>query len=263
MFSYHNHSDFSDGKGTCGEMALSAYRNGIKEYGFSDHFGIWHDGSPADVSLRDIDLYFRTLEKIKNEYSGRMEIRFGAELENLPYSNKKACEILNSYPIDYIIGSTHFIGDWALDMSQKDWLDLGEEGIHKRILEYWEAEYSMCRYADIDIVGHFDLYEKWGKLNDYDYTEYFIECIKVCKERGLATELNTAKKDPENHFYPQEKFLKIIAEYDIPLIISADAHCPLHVTRHFDKAKELFAKYGIKRTARFEKRKIKIETAEF
>lgn len=263
MFSYHNHSDFSDGRASAEEMLVSAYNHGIREYGFSDHFGIWPDGSYEQVSVTDLNRYFEKLQTLRECYAHKINVKFGAELENIPETNGENCKILNRYPIDYIIGGTHYIGKWAFDSSKEEWTVLGKEGIEKKIEEYWDAEYTMCREADIDIVAHFDLYEKWGPLTEKDYTDRLVECVKVCKERGLATEINTAKRDPLNHFYPSEKFLKIIAEYDIPVILSADAHYPIHVTQNFEEGKKLFAKYGIKHTARFSERKITVEDVKF
>ncbi|MBQ0104972.1 MAG: histidinol-phosphatase HisJ family protein [Armatimonadetes bacterium] len=264
MFSYHNHSDLSDGHASAEEQIVSAYNHGIREFGLSDHFCIMPEGSSCNYGMKDIDRYIRTLKKLKECYAHKINIKFGVELENIPETMREAEEILRNYPLDYIIGGTHFAGDMPVDLSKDLWTSLTEDERHRKILNYWEAEYDMCRNADIDIVAHFDLYEKWGPLVQNDYSEYFRECLKACKERGLATEINTAKKKPGvDAFYPNENFLKILAEYDIPVIISADAHYPVHVTREFETAKKLFRKYGIKHTARFDRRQIKTETAEF
>ena len=264
MFSYHNHSDLGDGFASPEEQIISAYNHGITEFGLSDHYCIWFDGTTPGFSIKDIDNYFKTLEKLKEKYASALKIKFGVELENLPKMLEKQSEVLSKYPLDYVIGGTHFIDDWPLDSYKEWWTVLGDEEIKRRIDKYWEAHYYMCKYGDIDVVAHFDSYEKWGPLAEGDWTEPFTECLKVCKERGLVTEINTAKKKPGvDAFFPNEPFIKIIAEYDIPVIISADAHYPDQVVRHFDEAKELFKKYNIKRTAKFDKRKINIINVDF
>lgn len=265
MFSYHNHSNFSDGHSDPEEMIVSAYNHGIREFGFSDHFCIWYDEvSGISFGMKDLGKYFKVLETLRSCYAHKLKLKFGVELENIPPKLEKASDVLKNYPLDYIIGGTHFIEEWPLDYSKDMWTELGSEEIDRRIKKYWEAHYNMCKVGDIDIVAHFDLYNKWGALTDNDYTEYFVECVKVIKDRGLATEINTAKKSTDMYpFYPNEAFIKILGEYDIPVIISADAHYPVHVTRHFDKAKELFEKYNIKHTARFDKRKMIVEDVMF
>lgn len=117
----------------------------------------------------------------------------------------------------------------------------------------------MIKNSDIDIVAHIDLYNKWGALNNKDYSDYLVECLKLIKEKELVIEMNTAKKtNILEDYYPNNKFMEIISEYNIPMIISSDAHYPVHVTRNFDLAEKLFNKYKIKYTAKFENRKINI-----
>ena len=263
MFSYHNHTLLSDGNAKAEDMLLSAIEHGLEEFGFSDHFGIWSDGGPSDVSVKDFDAYFSLISSLKEKYRDRITVRLGTEMENFPPRNRKQNEFLAEYPLDYIIGGTHFVEDWAIDTRKEDWTELGDAEIKNRIIKYWESVYDMCRNADIDIVAHFDLYNKWGALADIDCTEYMRECVRVCMERGLAAEINTAKKDPGCFYYPKDELLKIYAEYDIPVILAPDAHYPEHVTRNFEVAKKLFAKFGIKNTARFENRQMKTETVNF
>jgi len=138
-------------------------------------------------------------------------------------------------------------------------LDLGLNGIDEKIINYWEKELDMIKNSDIDIVAHIDLYNKWGALNNKDYSDYLVECLKLIKEKELVIEMNTAKKtNILEDYYPNNKFMEIISEYNIPMIISSDAHYPVHVTRNFDLAEKLFNKYKIKYTAKFENRKINI-----
>ena len=146
---------------------------------------------------------------------------------------------------------------------KREYWNLDEAEINEKILKYWDIVYNMCKNSDINIVAHLDLYEKWGQLNKIDYSEQLRECLKVCKERGIATEINTAKRDPKCYHYPSDKFLKVISEYDIPVVLSADAHYPVHVTRNFEIAKKLFKTFNLKYTARFEKRKTIIEPVNF
>ena len=264
MFSYHNHSNLGDGFASPEEQLVSAYNHGISEFGLSDHYCIWFDGSTPGFSIKDIDNYFNVLLKLREVFAHKVKVKFGVELENLPATLEEESEVLKKYPLDYIIGGTHFVDDWPIDSYKEWWTVLGPEEIDRRIKKYWDAHYKMCKDGDIDIVAHFDTYEKWGPLVDNDYTEYFVECLKVCKERGLATEINTAKKTSQvNAFYPHNEFIELIAEYDIPVIISTDAHYPTHVTRYMSEAKELFGKYNIKRIARFENRKMLIEYVKF
>ncbi|MBQ7257564.1 MAG: histidinol-phosphatase HisJ family protein [Abditibacteriota bacterium] len=271
MFSYHNHTTFSDGSHTCEEMILSAIDHNLDEFGVSDHFAIWYDGTVPEWSINDFGDYTKELLSLKEKYTDKISVKIGVELENLPSMLNKESEEINKYPLDYIIGGLHFVDDWDVGIYGV-WDKFTEDEKDKNIIKFWKNQYYMCKYGDIDIVAHFDTYERWGALNDKDYSEYLIECLKVCKERGLVTEINTIKKKPKinqyiphivEEFYPREDFIKIIADYDIPVIISTDAHNTGYIDYYVEDAKALFRKYNIRRTARFENRKAIIENVDF
>ncbi|KAA5514918.1 PHP-associated domain-containing protein, partial [Bacteroides caccae] len=52
--------------------------------------------------------------------------------------------------------------------------------------------------------------------------------------------------------YPDELFLRLAAEMDIPLTISSDAHAPENIGRDFDRAAELARRAGFRQLASFD-----------
>lgn len=259
MFSYHNHSNFSDGHSLPEEMVVSAYNHKMKEIGLSDHFAVSNEITNVTYSMNDISKYVKVMETLKECYAHKIIVKMGVELDYVPGTMDEASNIISQYAFDYIIGGIHFIKDFPLDESKSLWEKLTSEELNKKIEEYWKLTLDMCKTSDIDIVAHMGIYEKWCSLNNIDYSDYFEECLKVIEDRGLVVELNTARKVESYPFYPNEKFFEILSNYNIPVIISSDGHYPVHVTRHFEEAMKLLKKYNIQNTAKFEKRKILIE----
>jgi len=259
MFSYHNHSNLSDGHSHPEEMVVSAVNHKLKEIGIADHFGISSEITKATGIINDISKYVNIIQTLKECYAHKIIVRMGLELEYIPDTMDEASKIIKKYPFDYIIGSIHYINEASIDEYKSFWEELTSEELNKKIEEYWLLTLDMCKTSDIDIVGHMGIYEKWGSLNNVDYSDYFEECLKVIEEKGLVVELNTDRRVELYPFYPNEKFFEILSNYNIPVIISSDGHYPVHVTRHFEEAMKLLKKYNIKNTAKFEKRKILIE----
>jgi len=92
MFSYHNHSNFSDGHTEAEEMIVSAYNHGIKEFGLSDHFAVYPYKDDY-YGLKDIDKYVNTVKNLKECYAHKLVIRLGIELDYFKETDNEAHEI--------------------------------------------------------------------------------------------------------------------------------------------------------------------------
>ena len=72
----------------------------------------------------------------------------------------------------------------------------------------------------------------------------------------MAIEINTAGWSlPAKEAYPAPGILRAARERDIPLLINADAHSPKHLTRDFDRARDLARECGYTEVVRFDRRK--------
>ena len=113
---YHMHSILSDGKNNYEEMVLMAISKGLDEIGFSDHVCL----KPVNWAIRmeDIPVMTEQIIDLKRKYKDQIQIRYGIELDYFPGKENELREIIESIPIDYVIGSIHFIGDWNFDTDQ-------------------------------------------------------------------------------------------------------------------------------------------------
>ena len=66
MDSYHNHTDFSDGKATVSEMAAAAEQAGLEEFGISDHLIIHPAGRSFrwGMRLERLDAYVAEVRRV-------------------------------------------------------------------------------------------------------------------------------------------------------------------------------------------------------
>ena len=98
------------------EYVKQAIKMGLKEIGFSDHAPMAHKPMPdITMSFEDLPKYNAMIEEIRKLYSFQISIKIALESDFLPGYESKTKAIIDSYPYDYIIGSVHFIDDWAFD----------------------------------------------------------------------------------------------------------------------------------------------------
>jgi len=176
----------------------------------------------------------------------------------LPGFENKTKAMIESYPYDYIIGSVHFIDDWAFDDPDP------------KVKEYWKIYdvndvfrkyYALLRQSAktgfFQIIAHCDLPKKFGAKPTVDLTDEIRATAQVFRNTGVAIEINSAGlRKPCAEMYPAPNCLKIYREAGVPLTFGSDAHDAQDVGRDFDKAVELARSVGYTEYLIFKDRKI-------
>jgi histidinol-phosphatase (PHP family) len=94
-------------------MVRTAIEKGLDEIGFSDHVCL----KPVTWAIEEIDLPVMShqIMEIREKYDHLISVKYGIELDYFPGREEELHRIINSLPLDYVIGSIHFIGDWNFD----------------------------------------------------------------------------------------------------------------------------------------------------
>lgn len=243
--------------GTPEEYAAQAIKVGLNEIGFSDHAPLVSYRDPSvTMDFEELPQYQRMIEGVREAYRGRLPVKIGIEADFVPGFEKKTAEILAGYSYDYVIGSVHFIDDWAFDSPQelKGW----EHKDTNKIYRQYYASLRRCAESRLfDIMGHVDLVKKFGHRPTDDVTAQIEQTAEAFRAAGVAIEINTSGlRKPVREIYPSLEVLKVYCRFNIPLVFGSDAHAVLEVGKDFDKAYELARAAGYKEYVLFQKRKI-------
>ena len=79
-YNLHSHTQFCDGRFPMEEMAASAAECRMLYYGFSPHSPICCD-SPCNMSRGDVPVYIDEAARLREVYSGRMEVLTSMEID--------------------------------------------------------------------------------------------------------------------------------------------------------------------------------------
>lgn len=238
----HNHSCWSDGAGSLEEVCRAAKAAGLKVFGISDHW-VDHpeDGTDAaswSMDLNKLDDYVETLQKIRSELDDEnFSLKIGLEVDFFFENIDQVLKKLKQYPLDYLIGSVHYSGRFAIDYSISTWEPLSQDEIDNYCEIYWQKLAGAAQIKDFAFIGHLDLPKKFGLINNEKYFPHARKVLDILAENRGSIELNTAgwfKECAEQ--YPADPILHYACSKQIPVIVNADAHCPEHVTREFDRA---------------------------
>ncbi|WP_096019703.1 histidinol-phosphatase [Campylobacter lanienae] len=247
----HNHTSLCNhATGTPIDYARAAFNQGCKYYGFSDHAPMNFD-QKYRMSFKDMDDYKESIEMVKAEFKGKMEILFGYEVDYLPGFID---ERVMGAKVDYLIGSVHFLNGWGFDNPEF----IGEyknRDIDQIYIDYFNAIKDMARYGKFDIVGHIDLIKVFNYKPKKDIRIIASDALKEIKKSGMSIELNSAGlRKPVGEIYPGDEILEMMSQMGIDITLSSDAHCVEHVGLNMDKTIEKAKKFGYNEVAIYQNR---------
>ncbi len=256
----HMHTWFStDSEVGPRDMADEAVRKGLKTICFTDHFDK-DDLEWGEEGIFDVDAYFVEMQKLQEEYAGKLNIRIGIELGLRTYLKDYYEELTKKYPFDFVIGSVHNVpykkdaeGNilYTDPAAEKLFTDRTDKEAYRLMME---TTLENVRTSDcFQTLGHLDYVVRYGKSREkeYSYTDYadiIDEILKLLIEKEKGLEVNSAGLKYGLPFaHPHPDVLKRYRELGGEIItIGADAHKPEHIAYDFAKAEEILKSCGFK-----------------
>ncbi|MHA7110754.1 histidinol-phosphatase HisJ family protein [Sunxiuqinia elliptica] len=250
LVDYHMHSILSDGKQTYEEMIKKAIEIGLEEVGFSDHVCLktveWA------VSPIDIPVMTEQILELREKFQDQITVRYGIEMDYFPGKEKEIQEIISQLPLDYVIGSVHFIGDWNFDTDKSLYGKWSNDELYHM---YYELIQQAAKSGLFDTIGHLDIIKKFRVYPENDQSQLIEDTLKVIKQNGLVVELNTGGLDrPCAELTPSPEIVEQCYFHHIPMTISSDAHSTAQLARHYETALNLMKKIGFEEIVTFENR---------
>jgi len=245
--SYHNHTDWSDGKNTAAEMIAAAAKQGLDGIGISDHWVLHPEGRTPPWSMPPEKLA-EYLEHIRSFDDAAA----GVEVDWFSASADKIRTALTRAKPDYAIGSIHYIDPEAAPIDGKPmfWKRLTQAEIDNAHRRYWTLVREMAQSGLFLIAGHLDLTKKFNAHPTVPPKQQIGEALDAVARAGMAVELNTSGwHKPCGESYPSRAILEECRKRDIPVMLTADAHVPDDLTRDFDRGAKLLKDIGYTETA--------------
>ena len=260
---FHMHTEFStDSSVSVRTMLDEAVERGLKTVCITDHLDVDYppDEELGDAPfLFDLERYFSELTALREEYSGRLDVRIGVELGLQPHLGKTCGELAGKYPFDFVIGSLHLIH--------------GMDPYYGTIFEgrtdaevYREAFRETIRclenISSFDVLGHLDYVVRYGRCQaqEYSYREFadeIDEILKMLVSAGKGLEMNMAGiKYGLGFTNPHPEVLRRYRELGGEIVtVGADAHQPEHTGYAFEKAGDILKSCGFRYYTEFDRRR--------
>ncbi len=258
---YHMHTAFSldaDEEIVC--QIETAIEREFDEICITDHFEKQMLDGEAQFTL-NIAEYVRAVKKYKEQYSNKIKIMLGVEVDyEEPYALDTIVSIQKE-PLDFIICSTHRCE--GEDLYYRNFFK-GKGQIEAYQKYFEKIYYTIKKYDYFDIYGHLDYVVRYGTyenkiLEVSNHTDIIYEILKTLIDKGKGLEVNTSGiRYGLGHFNPQIPILKMYLDMGGEIItIGSDAHSKEYVGFLWQEAAEMLKNIGFKHFTTFENRKPK------
>jgi histidinol-phosphatase (PHP family) len=259
---YHTHHyRCGHAGGNLADYVEAAIAAGLDEVGLSDHSPIYHLGDNPHVQPRtamswhELPAYMQEAASLREAYAGRMTVRVGVESDYVLGWDEHYRKLWAQYPLDYVIGSVHWLGTWSIF-----WRERPDARTDLELYaEYLHVTQAAARSGWVDIIGHLDCIKTEGHLPDRSVTPLLEETVRVLAETGVTVELNTSGwRKRINECYPRAELLERCCHWGVPVTLSSDSHAPDQIGSDFDRAVALLKEIGYTEIATFERRRRKM-----
>ncbi|MFP6874412.1 MAG: histidinol-phosphatase [Verrucomicrobiales bacterium] len=211
------------------------------------------DGFSSSVRMAPEEFpdYVELVESATREMDGVIEVKLGLESDWFPGMESWLAELHCRAEFHYILGSVHpFIKEY------KDIFFDGDPIAFQR--RYFGHLADAAESGLFDCLSHPDIVKvMFAKSWNFSAGEDAVtDALRRISATGIAMELNTSginKAYPEMN--PGPEMLKMIGAFDIPVVVSSDAHRAGRVAADFDDAFTMLERAGFTEVSFFNERK--------
>ena len=263
-------------------MCCAAFAKGLAAIGFSSHAPIGKTGLETSWHMQDERLgeYIDEVKAARRRWEGKIAVYLGLEVDYIKGLRSPLDKDIQDLDLDYAIGSVHYVVpprgepftvDGPMDEIKKG-ITEGYNGDGEAMMhDYWNAVIEMSAIGGFDIVGHLDIVKKGNlrgnpvkRLFDTESTGYMQRAEEAAQAiaqasivHGFAAEANTGMM---NRGYlaetcPSLPILRLLRRHNVPVMISADAHCADHLDGHYGEARQALLDAGYTAHVMFADRK--------
>ncbi len=238
---YHTHTPLCHhAEGEPEAFVQQALALELSDYGIADHApfaALMAEKDNWRMHEAELPRYAQWIERARAAAQGStLRILTGFECDWLPNQKDWIEQLAAQFPVDYLLGSIHYIGD-KKSVDDPVFRDEHATGsLEGDWALYWQRATEMVQSGLFDIYGHLDIIKIWGGRLENE-ADYYMPCIEAIAGQGGIVELNVAGwVKPCAEQYPSRGFLEQLLKRRIPICINSDCHRPSEVSRDWQRA---------------------------
>lgn len=218
------------------DYVKAAVESGLAGIAITEHLALPEEIDPGrhlSMSPADLQPYLAEVAEARDRHP-EIAIVTGLEVDYLDGREEQTAAAIAlaralEHPPSVILGSVHFIRDWAFDDPHhlEEWESRDVDTAWQEYFELWLAAVHSGLF---DVMAHPDLVKKFGHFPSFDAIEIYRVCAQAAATSGVRIEVSTAGlRKPVGQLYPGPTLLEEFAAAGVPATVGSDAHEPTEV----------------------------------
>ena len=242
LYDSHMHTPLcKHARGEPEAYAAEAEKQGLKGIIFTCHNpGPQGWSERVRMSLDQFPDYVDMVQRAREEWSGRVDVRLGLESDYIPGIEPFLEKLHSQADFHYVLGSVHP----TLPYYKDEYFDGDVEAFHRL---YFEHLAMAAETGLFDCLSHPDLIKNAfpNKWNVAALMETVCHSLDRIAHTGVAMELNTSGLNKRvKEMNPGPEILREMAKRNIPVVLGSDSHQPERVADKFVQALDLLEDCG-------------------
>ena len=189
---------------------------------YSEYVDAWFRRSAGKHRLAD---YLELIDQVRNK-EFLIKVKFGLEVCYFKEFEGFISELTKGKGFDFLLGSVHFVDDFAFDHKAEHWAGLDVDRVYHR---YFEDSVSLAKSGLFDGIGHPDSIKLFGHKPSYSLSDCYESLAEELSKSNMYADQNSGayRRCPETaSLGMEEELLEILKKNHVEIITSSDAHCP-------------------------------------
>lgn len=256
-YNLHSHTEFCDGRAQMRAFAAKAVEDGFLMYGFTPHSPV-PIVSTCNMRRDRVTDYLDEVARLRDVYGDRIRLEAGMEIDYLGEGWGPHIDYFRSIPLDYCIGSVHFIPTQTGELVDVDGSHEGFAvklatkfgGDLRYVVEtFFSQSVAMVRAGGFDIIGHYDkIAENASSVSpgieqEHWYQSLVAELTDAIIASGIAVEINTKMFEQRGRVFPSPCLWAELIRAGVPIVVNSDAHVPALIDSGRPHALEMLRSY--------------------
>lgn len=192
---------------------------------YSEYIDKWFHKKAGVKELND---YLELIEKVRETDFG-VKVMFGLEVCYFKEYEEFVYDLTKYKDFDFLLGSVHFVDDFAFDHKAEHWVGKDVDLIYAR---FFEASIELVKSNIFDGIAHPDSIKLFGHKTLYPLYEYYEELAKQLSNNNMYAEQNSGahRRCPVTAELGMDKdMLDAMLRHSVKIVTASDAHEPCDV----------------------------------